>query len=85
MNAEVEVKSNQAYTVPEESVVLYGGKQHLFLDEGSHRYSMQEVETGTKENGFVEINNNQGLRGKKIVVKGAYTLLMALKNKQEEE
>jgi cobalt-zinc-cadmium efflux system membrane fusion protein len=85
MNAEVEVKSNNAYTVPEESVVLYGGKQHLFIDEGSRNFSMQEVETGTKENGFIEVMNSETLRGKKIVVKGAYTLLMALKNKQEEE
>jgi len=42
------------------------------------------AETGIKENGYIEIKNAPVFTDKQIVVKGAYTLLMALKNKAEE-
>jgi cobalt-zinc-cadmium efflux system membrane fusion protein len=45
---------------------------------------MLEVEVGTKENGLIEVQNSSNFEGKEIVSKGAYTLLMALKNKAEE-
>ena len=44
---------------------------------------MREVETGTQEKGFIEIKNSTAFSGKQIVTKGAYTLLMTLKNKAE--
>ena len=44
---------------------------------------MIEVKTGAKENGFVEIVNNEKLNNQPIVVKGAYSLLMKLKNSEE--
>ena len=45
---------------------------------------MIEIETGISENGFTEIISKADLTGKEIVTKGAYTLLMSLKNKEEE-
>lgn len=85
MNAEVEIKANKAFTVPDDAIVLFGARNQVFVSEGPNKFIMVPVETGTKENGFTELVNAQNLTGKKIVVKGAYTLLMALKNKQEEE
>ena len=45
---------------------------------------MIETETGESEIGFTEILSKVDISGKKIVTKGAYTLLMSLKNKEEE-
>ena len=45
---------------------------------------MVPAETGTSENGFIQVLNEDKFKGKELVVKGAYTLLMALKNKSEE-
>jgi cobalt-zinc-cadmium efflux system membrane fusion protein len=36
-----------------------------------------------KEKGRVEVMNAEAFSGKDLVVKGAYTLLMSLKNKEE--
>ena len=62
----------------------FENKQYIFLagDEGT--YSIQEVKTGSSENGFVEIISGESLIGKKVVIKGTYNLLMTMKNKVEE-
>lgn len=45
---------------------------------------MLEIETGASENGFTEIISKADLSDKQLVVKGSYTLLMSLKNTEEE-
>ncbi|MGN5953345.1 hypothetical protein ACP6L2_01900 [Sphingobacterium lactis] len=45
---------------------------------------MKKVETGNKAGNWTEIKNTTALKDKKIVNTGAYTLLMALKNKAED-
>ena len=45
---------------------------------------MASVKAGKNENGFTEIINAEKLLNRKIVSKGAYTILMQLKNKSEE-
>lgn len=84
MNAEIEIKNNNAYALPEEAIVRFENNQYIFLagDEGT--YAIQEVKTGSAENGFVEILAGETLIDKKIVMKGAYNLLMTMKNKVEE-
>ena len=52
--------------------------------QGKQTFEMLEIEVGTKENGWVEVLNSSNFDGKEIVSKGAYTLLMSLKNKAEE-
>ena len=46
---------------------------------------MVPVSVGETEKRFVQILNFQDFKGKKIVTKNAYTLLMKLKNTGEEE
>jgi cobalt-zinc-cadmium efflux system membrane fusion protein len=45
---------------------------------------MIAVEVGSSGDGFTEIINANILKNSKIVQEGAYTLLMAMKNKGEE-
>ncbi|WP_304067533.1 efflux RND transporter periplasmic adaptor subunit [Pedobacter glucosidilyticus] len=85
MNAEIEVKNHEAYTLPEDAIVNFEGKDYVFIANSKQAYTIQEVQLGVKENGFIEIKNTAALTGKAIVNKGAYTLLMKMKNKAEEE
>ncbi len=84
MNAEVEVKSDNAFVLPEEAIVEYQSKRYLFIKDINDSYKMVEVSVGVLENGFVEIINAESIKGKVVVIKGAYSLLMSIKNKQEE-
>lgn len=84
MNADIEVKSNHVLTLPEEAIVSFEGKEYVFVTEKEKTYILMEVKTGSKENGFIEIVNGEKISQKSIVTKGAYTLLMKLKNKSEE-
>ena len=83
MNAEVHVAANVSNTLPEESIVTFEGKEYAFVETKKQQYEMMEVSTSTKENGFVTIANAEGLKAKTIITKGAYTLLMKMKNKAE--
>ena len=71
--------------LPDEAFVSFKGKEYIFENTGKNGFEMVEVEIGTSENGFTEIISNKDLSGKSIVTKGSYTLLMALKNTEEEE
>lgn len=84
MNAEIKLKSQQSPALPEEAIVAYEGVNYVFIQKAPDQFLMTAIETGTKENGFIEIMNSSSFDGKTIVTKGAYTLLMALKNKPEE-
>jgi cobalt-zinc-cadmium efflux system membrane fusion protein len=83
MNAEVEISNHDAFTIPEEAILHFEGKDYLFVSLGNRQYEMQEVKTGVQEKGRVEVMNAEAFSGKDLVVKGAYTLLMSLKNKEE--
>jgi len=84
MNADVEVMTNNAASVPEEAIVDFEGLNYVFVKKDKNQFAMVKVETGTHENGYIEIKNDKGFMNKQIVIKGAYTILMKLKNKSEE-
>jgi membrane fusion protein, heavy metal efflux system len=84
MNADVEVKSANASSIPEDAVVNFEGSNYVFVAKDKNQFLMVKVEIGTKENGFIEVKNKDIFTDKQIVIKGAYTLLMKLKNKSEE-
>lgn len=83
MNAEIESSSHQTSAVPDDAVVTWEGKQYTFEEFAPKKFRMVEVEIGTMENGFTEIKNASAIADKRIVTKGAYTLLMRLKNVEE--
>lgn len=84
MNAEIESKNNLQNVLPDEAIVSFEGKKYFFENTGKNKFEMTETETGISENGLIEIISKADLSGKQIVTKGAYTLLMSLKNKEEE-
>lgn len=84
MNAEIEIKNNIALTLPEDAVVNFEGKDYIFVEGKTNQFSIIEVKIGNKEDGVVEISRGETMINKSIVRKGAYTLLMKMKNMAEE-
>ncbi len=83
INAEVTINSRFTIGLPNESVVSFESKNYIFEDLGNKKYKMIPVNVGISDDNFTEILKADNLKDKKIVQKGAYGLLMALKNKAE--
>ncbi|MFA6060481.1 MAG: efflux RND transporter periplasmic adaptor subunit [Taibaiella sp.] len=85
MNAEIQVKNSKASVLPTEAIVQFEGKQYVYLVKGHNQYEMTEIKTGESENGFTEIimQEREMLSDGAYVIKGAYSLLMMMKNKAE--
>jgi len=85
MNADIEVKSSNVWTLPDDAIVQFENKKYVFVAKGSNQFEMAEVEMGDSENGFTEIIIDKKLYGGEFVLKGAYDLLMKMKNTSDEE
>ncbi len=83
MNADIELKNHAAAVLPDFAILDFEGKKFIYISIGKNQFEMHEVQLGSAENGFVEVLNASELQGKKIVTKGAYTLLMEM-NKESE-
>jgi cobalt-zinc-cadmium efflux system membrane fusion protein len=85
MNAEIEVKNKKSISLPGDAIVRFEGKQYIYQSLGGNKFEMIQVELGESENGFTEIilpaNSNVALAD--FVTKGAYSLLMTMKNRVE--
>ena len=85
MNAEIEIENQISEVLPDESIVLFEGKNYVFVQQSNNVFSMVELQIGVSQGGYTEIlNGNSSINNKNIAVKGAYTLLMQLKNTEEE-
>lgn len=87
MNAEVEVSTNNAFVIPNDGIVRFEGKQYVFTQTDKGKFEMQQVTTQNNENGFTQITfaDTTDISTKTFVTKAAYTLLMKMKNQEEEE
>ncbi|MDQ6902882.1 MAG: efflux RND transporter periplasmic adaptor subunit [Bacteroidota bacterium] len=84
MNAGIEIKGVNSVSLPDEAIVNFEAKDYVFVALDSNKYKMTMVKTGIEQNGFTQIENKE-LSNQPIVTKGAYTLLMKLKNTADTE
>ncbi|MEO0038499.1 MAG: hypothetical protein RIQ59_1710 [Bacteroidota bacterium] len=84
MNADINIKSENSLALPKDAIVNFEGKEYIFAVVKKNQYQMIEIKTGNSENGFIEILDAEPILNDSIVTKGAYTLLMKLKNKADE-
>ena len=93
VNAEVMLDDRQSPALPEDAVVNYGGKEYVFICQGTKMesgtrltdYRMVEVNKGLSNQGYTQVTFPGKTPTQKIVIKGAYNLLSALKNAGEED
>jgi len=85
INAIIYLSGKTVKAAPEDAVVRYENKEFIFTRSGNNEFEMTEIETGTRDNGWIEIKNqDQSLFSKTIVTKNAFTLLSKMKNTSEE-
>jgi cobalt-zinc-cadmium efflux system membrane fusion protein len=84
MNAEIQVKSQNALSVNDDAIVSHEGKSYLFFKKDAQTFEMIQIETGVSENGFTEVITKLAGDNDQVVTKGAYSLLMSLTNRSEE-
>lgn len=93
VNAIIEGAANKVTAVPSEAIVSFEDKDYIFVFERNKmennksftEYRMVEVKKGVTDRGFTEITlpDNFNINDAKLVVKGAYNLLSAMKNAGE--
>ena len=84
MNAELETDSEDGFVIPDDAIVTWEGKQYIFEAKTNKTFVMKPITIGNSENGFTEILNYHPVdTHRKWVTKGAYHLLMGLKNVEE--
>jgi cobalt-zinc-cadmium efflux system membrane fusion protein len=85
MNAAIEVSTNNAFVIANDGIVRFEGKQYVFIETENKKYEMREVTTQNTENNYTQITflDNTDMSSKMFVTKGAYTLLMKMKNHEE--
>lgn len=85
MNAEIKVRNRKSNVLPVDGIVRFEGKQYVFRAIDKQQFVMTEVRLGDTENGMTEIllPEKDILDKANYVTKGAYTLLMMLKNEAE--
>jgi membrane fusion protein, heavy metal efflux system len=86
MNAEIEVESKNSYVLPSEAIVNFERKQFVFVEKGEKVFEIMNVMPEASENGFTAFDSvsQEKVKDKKVVIKGAYSLLMKMKNTAEE-
>lgn len=80
--AVVEIKSHPANVLPEDAVISYENKNYVFIARPNKQHQMKEISIGATENGFTQVLS-EDISSQQIVVKGAYSLLMKMKNVEE--
>ncbi len=85
LNAVVTTANNKAMVIPEASVVSYEDKSYVFERLARNTFRLVPLEVVSNFQGYVEPKNPQLLEDAELVNKGAYDLLMAMKNKADME
>lgn len=84
-NAVIQTTTEEAITVPEEAVVLWGNDYYLFVQEAPGSFRMQPVVVGSTQDGRTAVSSKGvDLLSQTVIAANAYTALMKLQNKAEE-
>lgn len=85
LNAEVQLENRSRHVINSDAVVRFEGDNYLFEQIGHGEFQLVKAEIGERDKEYTEIRNAAMLHDKKLVLKGAYALLMKLKNIEEED
>ncbi|MDQ1142921.1 efflux RND transporter periplasmic adaptor subunit [Pedobacter agri] len=81
MNAEIQLNAKREKVIPNDAIVNFENKDYVFVKESDSSFRMTPLQKGISENNQTVVGG--GLDGKKVVLRGAYSLLMKLKNTVE--
>jgi membrane fusion protein, heavy metal efflux system len=90
VKALVETRTDNVPALPVEAIIQSEGKDYVFVQtdtaQGKKMFKMIPIVKGTEQEGYVAVTfpSNFSATGSDIVIKGAYDLLSAIKNVEEE-
>jgi cobalt-zinc-cadmium efflux system membrane fusion protein len=90
VKALIETRTDDVLALPVEAIIQSEGKDYIFAQtdtaQGKAQFKMIPVIKGTEQEGYVAITfpENFNVADAKFVIKGAYSLLSAMKNVEEE-
>ena len=85
VNGLVHLNNRKTNAVPESAVVRFENRHFVFVQHGSGKYQLTQVNAGARFNNFVELVNPPAeLMDSTIIIENAYAALMKLKNVPEE-
>lgn len=85
ITADVNVKNDSAFVLPDDAVVRWQNKTYVFSQKSSNTFLMKNIEVGLDMDSLVEVKCGDNVCNEDLVTKNAYTLLMKLMNAPEEE
>jgi len=85
MNEEVSIESKNALSVPEGAVIRRQNKSFVFVERDSGGFELVEIEPGAITEGFQQIGGPGIGAESNVIVRNAYSLLMKMKNIEEED
>lgn len=81
MNVEVFPEAQSVLTLPEEAVLTFEGQKWVFVPSEKNEFLLKRVTIGRSSDGKTEIISGL-VKGDRVVVKGAYEILLGLNNKK---
>ena len=88
VKALIETTSDNVAALPVEAIIQSEGKDFIFVQTDTAQnkvaFKMIPVVKGTEQEGFAAVTLFENVSNNKVVVKGAYSLLSAMKNVEEE-
>lgn len=85
VSAKVATDTQSEALLPEDAVVDFEGKSYVFLQLKDHEFELYPVQISETYQDKVALKETVQLQNRKIVTKGSYGLLMAMKNSADEE
>ncbi len=83
MNAEVSLGNTTVTAINEEAIVTLNNATYVFTQQEALAFVLTPIQTGIIQDGWVTILNSEVIKNKPVVTKGAYWLLMKMKNVDE--
>lgn len=85
MQAEIELTSESAQSVPEDAIFHADNRDYVFVSGNTNEFMLTEVVKGITHKGYTAIKkpDNQEFTDENIVIKGGYSLWMKMKNESE--
>ncbi len=89
LSADIETGSEPTSVLPARAVLNFEGKRFVFVagssnSDGSQVFTLTEAKVGTEQNGYIEVSFEGMNNSVKVADVGAFDLLGALMNKDEE-
>lgn len=84
VSAEIDVQSAEGFLVPSEAIVQWENGNFLFVPREEFTYELMPIQILHARADSTVIENSPTLNAESYVHRNAYTLLMALKNTEEE-